>query len=97
MFSDGVVELYEQGVVTNRCKSVHPDKMVATFLMGTRRLYDFVDDNPIVNMFPVNYVNDPVVIGQADAVHRHRRPGRLHAGGRAQPGRQGHHRTAGDG
>ena len=68
MFSDGVVELYEQGVVTNRCKSVHPDKMVATFLMGTRRLYDFVDDNPIVNMFPVNYVNDPVVIGQNDRV-----------------------------
>jgi 4-hydroxybutyrate CoA-transferase len=68
MFSDGVVELYEQGVVTNRRKTVHRDKMVATFLMGTRRLYDFVDDNPIVNMFPVNYVNDPVVIGQNDQV-----------------------------
>jgi 4-hydroxybutyrate CoA-transferase len=68
MFADGVVELYEQGVVTNRRKSVHPDKMVATFLMGTRRLYDFVDDNPIVNMFPVSYVNDPVIIGQNDRV-----------------------------
>jgi 4-hydroxybutyrate CoA-transferase len=68
MFSDGVVQLYEQGVVTNRRKSVHPDKMVATFLMGTRRLYDFVDDNPIVSMFPVSYVNDPVVIGQNDNV-----------------------------
>jgi 4-hydroxybutyrate CoA-transferase len=68
MFSDGVVELYEQGVITNRRKSVHPGKMVANFLMGTRRLYDFVDDNPIVNMFPADYVNDPVVIGQNDNV-----------------------------
>ena len=42
--------------------------MVATFLMGTRRLYDFVDDNPAVNMFPVSYVNDPSVIGQNDSV-----------------------------
>ena len=47
---------------------MHRDKMVANFLMGTRRLYDFVDDNPIVNMFPVNYVNDPFVIGQNDNV-----------------------------
>ena len=68
MFSDGVVGLYEQGVITNRRKSVHPDKMIANFLMGTRRLYDFVDDNPIVNMFPASYVNDPVVIGQNERV-----------------------------
>ncbi len=68
MFSEGVVELYEQGVITNRCKAIHTDKMVATFLMGTRRLYDFVDDNPAVNMFPVDYINDPYVIGQNDKV-----------------------------
>jgi 4-hydroxybutyrate CoA-transferase len=63
-----VVDLYEEGVITNRRKNIHRDKMVATFLMGTRRLYDFVDDNPMVNMFPVSYTNDPYVIGQIDDV-----------------------------
>lgn len=66
MFSEGVVDLVEEGVITNRRKNIHRDKMVATFLMGTRRLYDFVDDNPMVNMFTVDYVNDPYVIGQID-------------------------------
>jgi 4-hydroxybutyrate CoA-transferase len=68
MFSEGVVDLYNEGVITNARKNLHRDKMVATFLMGTRRLYDFVDDNPMVNMFPVNYTNDPYVIGQIDQV-----------------------------
>ncbi|MFA4965187.1 MAG: acetyl-CoA hydrolase/transferase C-terminal domain-containing protein [Thermoleophilia bacterium] len=68
MFSEGVVDLYNEGVITNRNKTVNRDKMVATFLMGTRRLYDFVDDNPAVNMFPVNIVNDPYLIGQNDRV-----------------------------
>ena len=68
MFSEGVVDLYNEGVITNRNKTINRDKMVANFLMGTRRLYDFVDDNPAVNMFPVNYVNDPYVIGQNDRV-----------------------------
>jgi 4-hydroxybutyrate CoA-transferase len=68
MFSEGVVDLYNEGVVTNRRKNIHRDKMTATFLMGTRRLYDFVDDNPMVNMFPVSYTNDPYVIGQIDNV-----------------------------
>ncbi len=68
MFSEGVVDLYNEGVITNRRKTIHRDKMVANFLMGTRRLYDFVDDNPAVNMFPVNYVNDPYIIGQNDRV-----------------------------
>jgi len=68
MFSEGVVDLYNEGVITNRNKTINRDKMAATFLMGTRRLYDFVDDNPAVNMFPVNYVNDPFVIGQNDRV-----------------------------
>ena len=66
MFSEGVVDLSNEGVVTNARKNIHRDKMVATFLMGTRRLYDFVDDNPMVNMFPVSYTNDPYVIGQID-------------------------------
>jgi 4-hydroxybutyrate CoA-transferase len=68
MFSEGVVDLYNEGVITNTRKAVNRDKMTATFLMGTRRLYDFVDDNPAVNMFPVNFVNDPYVIGQNDRV-----------------------------
>jgi len=68
MFSEGVVDLYDEGVITNARKNLHRDKMVANFLMGTRRLYDFVDDNPAVNMFPVSYVNDPYVIGENDNV-----------------------------
>src|SRR5665647_2786701 len=65
---DVVVDLYNEGVITNRNKAINRDKMAATFLMGTRRLYDFVDDNPAVNMFPVNIINDPYLIGQNDRV-----------------------------
>lgn len=68
MFSEGVVDLYNEGVITNARKTFHPGKLVATFLMGTRRLYDFVDDNPVVNMLPVNITNDPFVIGQNERV-----------------------------
>ena len=64
MFSDGVVELAEAGVITNAKKTLHPGKYVATFLMGSQRLYDFVDHNPDVYMAPVDYVNDPFVIAQ---------------------------------
>lgn len=64
MFSDGVVELAEAGVITNARKTLHPGKYVATFLMGSQRLYDFVDHNPDVYMAPVDYVNDPFVIAQ---------------------------------
>lgn len=62
MFSDGVVELVEAGVINNSQKTLHPGKMVATFLMGTKRLYDFVDNNPSVALYPVDYVNNPTVI-----------------------------------
>lgn len=64
MFSDGVVELVEAGVITNKKKSIHKGKMVATFLMGTKRLYDFANNNPAVELYPVDYVNDPVVIAK---------------------------------
>ncbi|NLA26965.1 MAG: acetyl-CoA hydrolase/transferase family protein, partial [Firmicutes bacterium] len=64
MFSDGVVDLVEAGVITNEAKSIHRGKLIATFLMGTRRLYDFVHDNPAVEMHTVDYTNDPFVIGQ---------------------------------
>lgn len=62
MFSDGLVDLVERGVVTGEEKRVHPGKVVATFAMGTRRLYDFMDDNPLVAMLDVAYVNDTAVI-----------------------------------
>lgn len=66
MFSDGVVHLVEAGVITNRRKTIHRGKMIATFLMGTRKLYDFVDDNPMVEMHTVDYTNDPLIIAQND-------------------------------
>lgn len=66
MFSDGVVDLVEAGVVTNKRKTLLPGRCVAAFLMGSRRLYDFVDDNPMVHMAPVDFVNDPRVIAQND-------------------------------
>lgn len=64
MFSDGVVFLAEAGVVTNRKKTINPGKFIATFLMGTQKLYDFVNNNPDVIMLPVDQVNDPYIIGQ---------------------------------
>jgi len=66
MFSDGVVDLVEAGVINNSRKNLHQGKSVATFLMGTRRLYDYVHDNPEVQMMPVDYVNNPVIIAQND-------------------------------
>lgn len=66
MFSDGVVELVEAGVINNRMKTLHKGKSIATFLMGSRRLYDYVHDNPAVEMYPVDYVNDPVMIARND-------------------------------
>lgn len=62
MFSDGLIELVEKGVVTGRKKAKHPGKIVAGFVMGTRRLYDFIDDNPQVLMLDIAYVNDSAVI-----------------------------------
>ena len=64
MFSDGVVDLYNAGVITNNKKTIHKGKMIATFLMGTKKLYDFINDNPQVELYPVDYVNDPTVIMQ---------------------------------
>jgi len=64
MISDGVVDLVELGVVTNKCKTINPGKTVVTFLMGTKRLYDFVNDNPMVEMYSVDYVNDPIIIAK---------------------------------
>jgi acyl-CoA hydrolase len=62
MFADGVLDLVARGVVTGRRKVVHPGKVVAGFAMGTRAVYDFLDDNPQVAMLDIAYVNDPQVI-----------------------------------
>jgi len=66
MFSDGVVDLYEKGIITNTCNNLNPNKFVATFLMGTEKLYNFVDDNPSVLMKPVDYTNNVLVAGKVD-------------------------------
>jgi acyl-CoA hydrolase len=62
MFSDGAIDLIESGVINGLNKRSHPGKVVATFVMGTRRLYDFIDDNPQVAMLDVGYTNDTAVI-----------------------------------
>ncbi len=64
MFSDGIIDLVEAGVITNRKKTLHNGKIVATFCMGTQRLYDFVNDNPLIEFHPCDYTNDPFVIAR---------------------------------
>ncbi len=62
MFSDGLIDLVEAGVVNGKCKAVYPGKIVATFLVGTRKTFDFADDNPVVAMLDGGYVNDTHII-----------------------------------
>ncbi|MCL4539006.1 MAG: 4-hydroxybutyrate CoA-transferase [Bacteroidetes bacterium] len=64
MFSDGVIKLVESGVITNEKKSLHPGKMVASFVLGSRALFDFIHNNPIAEFHPSHYVNDPFIISQ---------------------------------
>jgi 4-hydroxybutyrate CoA-transferase len=64
LFSDGVIDLVDAGVLTNARKSLHPGKIIAGFILGTQRLYDWVDDNPLIELHPTEYVNDPFVIAQ---------------------------------
>jgi 4-hydroxybutyrate CoA-transferase len=66
MFSDGVVELFESGVITNEAKTLHRGKIVASFVLGSRRTFDFLDNNPFVEFHPTDYVNDPFVISRND-------------------------------
>lgn len=62
MLSDGVLPLLEKGIVTNQHKKKHRGKTVASFVLGSRKLYDFIDDNPSVVMLGIDYVNDTAVI-----------------------------------
>jgi len=66
MFSDGVVDLVDAGVITGRRKTLHAGKIVASFAMGTNKLYQFVHDNPLCEFHPTEYVNDPFLISQHD-------------------------------
>jgi 4-hydroxybutyrate CoA-transferase len=64
MFSDGIIPLVEKGVITGKLKKRNKGQIVTTFLYGSRKLYDFVDDNPLVLMKSVDYVNDTAIIRQ---------------------------------
>ena len=66
LFADGVIDLVERGVINGERKSIHHGKIVAGFMLGTQRLYSFADDNPIIELHPTEYVNDPFVISQND-------------------------------
>jgi acyl-CoA hydrolase len=66
MFSDGIIDLVEKGVVTGLRKTFHPGKIVASFILGTERLYRFVHDNPIIEMHPIDFTNDPFNISRND-------------------------------
>ncbi len=64
MFSDGMMDLVEAGVITNMRKTLHKGKVIASFCMGSKRLYDFVDNNPLIEFHPNAYTNDPFIIAQ---------------------------------
>jgi 4-hydroxybutyrate CoA-transferase len=64
MFSDGIVQLVEEGIITGEEKTLHPGKIIAGFVLGTKQAYNFVDNNPIIEFHPQEYVNDPFVIAK---------------------------------
>jgi 4-hydroxybutyrate CoA-transferase len=64
LFSDGIIDLIDSGVVTNAAKTIHRGKVVSGFAIGSQRLYDYMDNNPIFEFHPQDYVNDPFVIAQ---------------------------------
>ncbi|MGE5461973.1 MAG: acetyl-CoA hydrolase/transferase family protein [Syntrophothermus sp.] len=64
LFSDGVIDLVNAGVLTNARKTLHPGKIIAGFMLGTRSLYQWADDNPLIEFHRTEYVNDPFVIAQ---------------------------------
>jgi 4-hydroxybutyrate CoA-transferase len=66
MFSDGVISLVESGVINGSKKTLHPGKIVSAFVLGTKKVFDFCDDNPILEFHPNKYTNDPFIIAQND-------------------------------
>jgi 4-hydroxybutyrate CoA-transferase len=66
MVSDGVIDLIESGIITNEKKTLHPGKILAGFVLGTRRLFDFIHNNPVFEFHPTQYINDPFIISRND-------------------------------
>lgn len=64
MFSDRIIPLIESGAINGERKTIHPGKVVASFVLGTRKLFDFIGNNPVIEFHPSEYVNDPFVISQ---------------------------------
>jgi len=69
MIGDGILTLIEAGVITNRRKNLHPGKMLATFALGSNKLYRFMNRNLALEMHPVDYTNDPYIAGRNDNLH----------------------------
>lgn len=66
MFSDGLIELVEMGIINGEKKTLHSGKIIAGFVLGTRKVYDFIDNNPVIEFHPQEYVNDPFIIAKND-------------------------------
>jgi acyl-CoA hydrolase len=66
MFSDGIVDLFETGAITNRLKAIHPGRIVTSLVLGSRKVFDFVDDNPVVEFHPCDRTNDTALIRKND-------------------------------
>jgi acetyl-CoA hydrolase len=64
LFSDGVIDLIDSGVLTNAAKTIHRGKIISGFALGSQRLYDYMDNNPLFEFHPQDYINDPFVIAQ---------------------------------
>lgn len=64
LFSDGVIDLVEAGVITNNKKTLHPGKIITGFILGSKRLYEWVHNNPLIEFLRTEYVNDPFIISR---------------------------------
>jgi 4-hydroxybutyrate CoA-transferase len=64
MFSDGVIKLVEKGILTNEKKTLHKGKIIAGFVLGSKKLFNFIDENPLIEFHPSDYTNDPFIISQ---------------------------------
>lgn len=69
LFSDGVMEMIEAGIINNSAKTLHPGKVVAGFVLGTHALYRYIHDNPVFEFHPTEYVNDPFIVARNDRMY----------------------------
>jgi acetyl-CoA hydrolase len=66
LFSDGVIKLVEKGILTNEKKTLHQGKVIASFVLGSKKLYEFIDNDPLMEFHPSQYTNDPFIIAKND-------------------------------